>query len=147
MVKISDPQPERPGMTSRRAVVPAVPAALLAAALAVSLLATAPDGASAATRTVATATTTSQPTAADRRIAARLSTRATTKRVGSHFSGAVVDVGSNRVVWSRKGSTGRLPASTTKLVTASNALTVFGPDHRFTTTVRTPTAATGDVYL
>jgi D-alanyl-D-alanine carboxypeptidase/D-alanyl-D-alanine-endopeptidase (penicillin-binding protein 4) len=29
-----------------------------------------------------------------------------------------------------------MPASTTKLITATNALAVFGPDHRFTTTVK-----------
>lgn len=77
-----------------------------------------------------------QPTPADRRIATLLTGRTRPATVGRAFSGSVVDVESNRVIWSRNGSTPRLPASTVKLVTATNALTVFGPAHRFTTTVR-----------
>lgn len=76
-----------------------------------------------------------RPTAADRRIASKLNTRATTAAFGRYFSGTVLDVASNRVVWNRAGGTGRMPASTAKLVTATNALTVFGPTHRFRTTV------------
>ncbi len=80
-------------------------------------------------------------TAADTRMTSALTSRATTARFGSKFSGAVVDAGSNTVVWSKNGSTGLMPASTTKLVTASNALTVFGPAKRFSTTVRTGSAS------
>jgi D-alanyl-D-alanine carboxypeptidase/D-alanyl-D-alanine-endopeptidase (penicillin-binding protein 4) len=85
---------------------------------------------------VARAAVTYVPTAADRRIARMLTRRATPRLFGRYFSGTVIDVASNKVVWSRYGGTGRMPASTTKLVTATNALNVFGPDHRFTTTVR-----------
>ncbi len=80
-------------------------------------------------------------TAADKRISSYLTTRATTTRFGSAFSGAVMDAGSNTLVWARNGDTALMPASTTKLVTASNALTTFGPAHRFTTTVRQGSAA------
>jgi D-alanyl-D-alanine carboxypeptidase/D-alanyl-D-alanine-endopeptidase (penicillin-binding protein 4) len=72
---------------------------------------------------------------ADRRMARALSNRAVSRLFGTHFSGTVLDVETNHVIWSRYGGTGRLPASTTKLVTATNALNLYGPDHRFTTTV------------
>jgi D-alanyl-D-alanine carboxypeptidase/D-alanyl-D-alanine-endopeptidase (penicillin-binding protein 4) len=77
-------------------------------------------------------------TSADRRMATNLSRRITSRTfaLGSYVSGTVVDVDSNAVVWSYRGTTGRMPASTAKLVTATNALSVLGPDHRFTTVVR-----------
>jgi D-alanyl-D-alanine carboxypeptidase/D-alanyl-D-alanine-endopeptidase (penicillin-binding protein 4) len=65
-----------------------------------------------------------------------LSSRATAAGLGGRFSGTVLDVASGATVWSRNGSTALLPASTAKLVTATNALSVYGPAHRFTTTVR-----------
>ena len=73
---------------------------------------------------------------ADRRISSALSSRVSTTRFGTAFTGAVLDAGSGRLLWSRNGSTGRMPASTAKLVTATNALAAFGSSHRFTTTVR-----------
>ncbi|MFQ6170754.1 D-alanyl-D-alanine carboxypeptidase/D-alanyl-D-alanine-endopeptidase [Oryzobacter sp. R7] len=75
-------------------------------------------------------------TAADHRMASALTSRVTTARFGTQFSGAVVDATSNAVVWSKNGTTTLMPASTTKLVTAANALTVLGPTKRFTTRVR-----------
>jgi serine-type D-Ala-D-Ala carboxypeptidase/endopeptidase (penicillin-binding protein 4) len=84
---------------------------------------------------------TTQAVTADSRMASALTSRVTTARFGTSFSGAVVDVGSNATVWSRNATTARMPASTLKLVTATNALTVFGPDARFTTQVRTGSAA------
>jgi D-alanyl-D-alanine carboxypeptidase/D-alanyl-D-alanine-endopeptidase (penicillin-binding protein 4) len=75
-------------------------------------------------------------TTADTRMASALSSRATTTRFGTSFSGAVVDAASNATVWSKSGTTTKMPASTNKLVTASNALTLFGPDKRWTTRVR-----------
>lgn len=76
-------------------------------------------------------------TAGDLRMRTALTSRATTTRFGAYFSGAVVDAASNTLVWRKNGDSGRMPASTNKLVTASNVLTVLGPDKRFTTTVRT----------
>jgi D-alanyl-D-alanine carboxypeptidase/D-alanyl-D-alanine-endopeptidase (penicillin-binding protein 4) len=72
----------------------------------------------------------------DQRIDAMLTVRATSKQLGSDLTGLVTDGTSRQLLWSQRRSTRQLPASTTKIVTAANALTVFGPAHRFTTTVR-----------
>ncbi len=73
---------------------------------------------------------------ADVRMKAALTSRATTARFGASFSGSVIDAASNAYVWGKNSNSYRLPASTNKLVTATNALTVFGPDKRWTTQVR-----------
>jgi D-alanyl-D-alanine carboxypeptidase/D-alanyl-D-alanine-endopeptidase (penicillin-binding protein 4) len=78
---------------------------------------------------------------ADQRIASMLTARATTARFGTAFSGAVIDSASNTTVWRKNGDTSYKPASTNKLVTAANALTLFGPDRRFTTRVRQGSAS------
>ena len=126
---------------------PAARATLGAAAACVLLLGTATTATaltpSATTSTTAT-TVTSSATAvstytastADRRMARMLTARATTTRFGTTFSGAVLDARSNATVWRKNGDLALKPASTNKLVTASNALTLFGPDARFTTLVR-----------
>ncbi len=122
---------------------PAVSGAL-GVALAAGLLAAAPTEAGAAPRTagVRTAVQHMHPVAAaapsgvEGRIGSALSARVTATRFGTAFTGAVVDAASGRLVWSRNGTTGRMPASTTKLVTATNALVTFGSSHRFTTTVK-----------
>ncbi len=75
-------------------------------------------------------------TPADLRIRSVLTQRATTTAFGTAFGGAVVDVASQRVVWSKNGGTRLRPASATKLVTATNALSLLGPAYRFTTKVR-----------
>ena len=75
-------------------------------------------------------------TPADVRMKAALASRATTARFGTMFSGSVIDAASNAYVWGKNSNSYRLPASTNKLVTATNALTVFGPDKRWTTQVR-----------
>ncbi len=72
----------------------------------------------------------------DQRIDAMLTVRATSNQLGSDLTGLVTDGVSRQLLWSQRRSTRQLPASTTKIVTAANALTVFGPAHRFTTTVR-----------
>ncbi|MBT9255414.1 D-alanyl-D-alanine carboxypeptidase [Phycicoccus sp. MAQZ13P-2] len=73
---------------------------------------------------------------ADERIRRALGNRVTTAAFGTSFSGTVLDAASNTRVWSRNGTSTKIPASTTKLVTAHNALTVLGPDRRIRTTVR-----------
>jgi serine-type D-Ala-D-Ala carboxypeptidase/endopeptidase (penicillin-binding protein 4) len=75
-------------------------------------------------------------TAGDTRMISALTNRATTTLFGTSFSGAVIDAGTNEMIWRKNGTTTLIPASTTKLATAANALTVFGPDTRFTTEVR-----------
>lgn len=76
-------------------------------------------------------------TPGDIRMRSTLTARATTARFGTAFTGAVVDAASNVTVWRKNGTTGLMPASTNKLVTASNALTLFGPNKQWTTRVRT----------
>ncbi|NHA67466.1 D-alanyl-D-alanine carboxypeptidase/D-alanyl-D-alanine-endopeptidase [Phycicoccus flavus] len=81
-------------------------------------------------------TTLAAATAADSRIASKLTSRATTSRFGTAFSGTVMDAGTGRIVWSTRRTTTLMPASNTKLFTAATALNTFGPDRRFTTYVR-----------
>ncbi|WP_392543974.1 D-alanyl-D-alanine carboxypeptidase/D-alanyl-D-alanine-endopeptidase [Oryzobacter telluris] len=129
--------------TTRRPTVLLTVATAVAAALVAGTSGTA--HASAGTPTPASSSHTrvfsaTAASAADLRMRSALTARATTARFGSAFSGAVIDAESNRVVWSKNGSTALMPASTNKLVTASNALTVFGPTKRFTTTIRAGSA-------
>ena len=134
-VKVPPRPADRPGMPVSRAVL--VPAALLVALAGSLTAAAAPATATApATAQTAVASAAYTPTAADRRIKAKEAARATSKILGTHYSGTVIDVASNTVVWSRNGTVGRMPASTTKLITATNALNLYGPAYRFTTTVR-----------
>lgn len=131
--------------TSRAVLGAAVAGALLLAVVPTASAADTrptPGIAPASTTTVRTAApSTYATTAGDARMKSALTSRATTSRFGSSFSGAVVDAASNVTVWSKGGSTAKMPASTNKLVTASNALTLFGPDKRFTTQVRTASTA------
>ncbi|MFL6175590.1 MAG: D-alanyl-D-alanine carboxypeptidase, partial [Ornithinibacter sp.] len=78
---------------------------------------------------------------ADVRMRSALTSRATTARFGTVFSGTVLDAASNTTVWGRNSTSYRMPASTNKLVTATNALTVFGPGKRWTTRVRSGSSA------
>jgi D-alanyl-D-alanine carboxypeptidase/D-alanyl-D-alanine-endopeptidase (penicillin-binding protein 4) len=73
--------------------------------------------------------------AAERKIAANLDTRVKDKRLGTDVSGVVLDAQSNKVVWGHNATTALMPASNAKLATATAALAVLGPDHRFTTRV------------
>jgi D-alanyl-D-alanine carboxypeptidase/D-alanyl-D-alanine-endopeptidase (penicillin-binding protein 4) len=68
------------------------------------------------------------------------------------FSGSVVDVGTGKVLYAKNAKTGYIPASTMKLVTATVALSVLGPQHQFSTqVVRSGSQVTlvggGDPYL
>ena len=99
---------------------PAVSGAL-GVALAAGLLAAAPTEASAAPRTAGVSTAVRQmhpaaasaPSSVDGRIGSALSSRVTATRFGTAFTGAVVDAACGRLVWSRNGTTGRMPSSTT----------------------------------
>jgi D-alanyl-D-alanine carboxypeptidase/D-alanyl-D-alanine-endopeptidase (penicillin-binding protein 4) len=75
------------------------------------------------------------PDADDRQMAADLETRVLDQRLGSDVSGVVLDAKSNSTVWGHKASTALMPASNAKLATSTAALTVLGPNHRFTTKV------------
>ncbi|MEU9158043.1 D-alanyl-D-alanine carboxypeptidase/D-alanyl-D-alanine-endopeptidase [Streptomyces sp. NPDC048417] len=72
---------------------------------------------------------------AEQKIADNLGTRILDTRLGSTLSGVVIDASSNKAVWGHDATTALMPASNTKLATSTAALTVLGPDHRFTTKV------------
>ena len=76
---------------------------------------------------------------ANARIAQLLPTRAVTKAfrkaVGSNYAGQVIDIDSGAELWSRRATSGLLPASNMKIVTAVTALRTMGPDKTFNTRV------------
>jgi serine-type D-Ala-D-Ala carboxypeptidase/endopeptidase (penicillin-binding protein 4) len=57
------------------------------------------------------------------------------KDVKGRNSGAVVDLGTGKLLFAQNASTALIPASTMKLLTTAVALSVLGPEHRFTTKV------------
>ncbi len=71
----------------------------------------------------------------DQRVHDSLVMRSRDPKLGADTTGLVTDLATGRILWSQHRLTRQLPASTTKLVTAVNALETFGADHRFTTTV------------
>ncbi|GGV22315.1 peptidase S13 [Streptomyces filipinensis] len=71
----------------------------------------------------------------DRQMAKNLKTRVRDRRLGSNVSGVVLDAASHTTVWGYHASTGLMPGSSAKLATSTAALTVLGPQHRFTTKV------------
>ncbi|WP_031173890.1 D-alanyl-D-alanine carboxypeptidase/D-alanyl-D-alanine endopeptidase [Streptomyces durhamensis] len=71
----------------------------------------------------------------DRQMAKNLKTRVRDRRLGSNVSGVVLNADSNTLVWGYHASTALMPASSAKLATSTAALTVLGPQHRFTTRV------------
>ena len=57
------------------------------------------------------------------------------KTLGSRVSVSVRDVATGKELYGHAPTTGFIPASTTKLLTTAAALSLLGPDHRFTTRV------------
>jgi D-alanyl-D-alanine carboxypeptidase/D-alanyl-D-alanine-endopeptidase (penicillin-binding protein 4) len=72
---------------------------------------------------------------AEQKIADNLNTRSQDTRLGTRLGGVVIDADSDKVVWGHNADTALMAASNTKLATATAALTVLGPEHRFTTKV------------
>ena len=68
-------------------------------------------------------------------LAARLAPLLGVPALGSRLGLAVVDIASGALLYGQGASTGDTPASTTKLLTATAALSRLGPEHRLQTTV------------
>jgi D-alanyl-D-alanine carboxypeptidase/D-alanyl-D-alanine-endopeptidase (penicillin-binding protein 4) len=69
------------------------------------------------------------------------------------YSGSVVEVGTGRLLYAHNATRPHVPASTMKLLTATAALSILGPEHTFQTTVvstqpgRIVLVGGGDPYL
>lgn len=125
-------RPGQSGAGLRRAVVLALAVPLTSAALA------APSAFAAGNDAGATAKDTAPGPgldADDQQMVTNLGTRVLDQRLGGNVGGVVLDSESDRTLWDHNGATALMPASNTKLATATAALTVLGPDHRFTTKV------------
>ncbi|MFD0327827.1 D-alanyl-D-alanine carboxypeptidase [Streptacidiphilus monticola] len=86
----------------------------------------------------------SGPTAADKSIAAKLSSRFPAAHLGTNAGGLVRDVASGRTVWAQGSAKALMPASTEKLATAAAVLKILGPNR----TVRTRALLSGHtLYL
>jgi D-alanyl-D-alanine carboxypeptidase/D-alanyl-D-alanine-endopeptidase (penicillin-binding protein 4) len=126
----------------------------LAVALAIASATLPPLAASAVTRTGTKAATlsttarsdaTSSPATAlsttDQTIHDALTRRSTRTALGPDLAGLVTDAETGQVLWSRTPLEHQLPASNTKLVTAVNALSTFGPTYTIKTKVVQGTTA------
>lgn len=77
--------------------------------------------------------------ATDQAVNDLLDVRSTAPRLGDDLAGLVTDAETGQVVWAGSETERQVPASTVKLLTAVNALTTFGPAHRFPTRTMTGT--------
>jgi serine-type D-Ala-D-Ala carboxypeptidase/endopeptidase (penicillin-binding protein 4) len=66
--------------------------------------------------------------------------------LGDSVAAAVIDLSSGTTLYALDAETAQIPASTIKILTAAAALTVLGPQHRFTTRV-VEGAAAGQIVL
>ncbi len=87
------------------------------------------------------------------KVAAKITSVKVSGVASSSYTGSVVDVGSGAVLFSHNAKKAYIPASTMKLLTATAALSILGPDHRFSTRVVSPKSGRiilvggGDPYL
>ena len=95
------------------------------------------------------ATSSAEAAAADltSSIATKLATRAKDTRLGTAWSGQVVDLGTGKALWSKNVSTARLPASNQKLVTAYVAMKSLGGSATLTTPVLQGYTYKSAIYL
>ncbi|WP_460062715.1 D-alanyl-D-alanine carboxypeptidase/D-alanyl-D-alanine endopeptidase [Streptomyces sp. YKOK-I1] len=121
-------KPRQHGTGMRRALV-------LAMAVPVASVALSGPSAFAAGKDTGATAKTATLDADDQQMVANLETRVVDTRLGSNVSGVVLDAESDATVWDHNGATALMPASNVKLATATGALTILGPDHRFTTNV------------
>jgi D-alanyl-D-alanine carboxypeptidase/D-alanyl-D-alanine-endopeptidase (penicillin-binding protein 4) len=56
-------------------------------------------------------------------------------RLPGSVSGSVIDAGSGRALYGKNATKGYIPASTIKILTSAAALSIFSPQHRFSTRV------------
>ncbi|MFF7755269.1 D-alanyl-D-alanine carboxypeptidase/D-alanyl-D-alanine-endopeptidase [Streptomyces sp. NPDC007971] len=122
------PRQNGTGTGLRRAVVLAVAMPVASAALAGPSAFAAQKGAGATAGTHGL-------DAGDQQMAKSLKTRVLDQRLGSNVSGVVLNADSDTAVWGHHAATALMPASNAKLATSTAALTVLGPQHRFTTKV------------
>ena len=73
----------------------------------------------------------------DQTVHDRLTLRSQLKALGPDLAGVVVDAATGAVVWGHTPHEAQIPASNAKILTAVDALEVFGPTHTFTTSVWT----------
>lgn len=85
--------------------------------------------------TTAATVGTDQLSSAQRTIVAKLKRRIKASALGDTVVGQVVDLDSGTVVWSRRGATAVMPASTTKITTAVTVYETLGAKARISTTV------------
>ena len=104
---------------------------------------------SAATEPAPPAPTTRSELSADltTSIAGNLATRGRDARLGSAFSGQVVDLATGKALWSRSTTTARLPASNQKLVTAYVAMKSLGGPATLTTPVMQGRTYRSSIYV
>ncbi|MEU1181143.1 D-alanyl-D-alanine carboxypeptidase/D-alanyl-D-alanine-endopeptidase [Streptomyces sp. NPDC005820] len=121
-------RPRQHGTGMRRALV-------LAMAVPVASVALSGPSAFAAGKGIGTTAKTATLDADDQQMVTNLETRVLDTRLGSNVSGVVLDAESDATLWDHNAATALMPASNVKLATATGALTVLGPDHRFTTNV------------
>ncbi len=75
------------------------------------------------------------------------------KGMTGSYSGSVIEVGTGKVLYAHNATHPQIPASTMKLLTATAALSILGPDHTFKTAVVSPQRGQiilvggGDPYL
>ncbi|MER6957266.1 D-alanyl-D-alanine carboxypeptidase/D-alanyl-D-alanine-endopeptidase [Streptomyces sp. NPDC000618] len=116
----------------RRAIVLALAVPLTSAALAGPSAFAAEKGIGTTAKDTASGQTLDE---SDQQMVTNLQTRVLDQRLGSNVSGVVLDAESDDTLWDHNAATALMPASNVKLATATGALTVLGPDHRFTTKV------------
>lgn len=121
-------KPRQHGHGMRRALV-------LAMAVPVASVALSGPSAFAAGKGIGTTAKTTTLDADDQQMVTNLESRVLDTRLGSNVSGVVLDAESDATLWDHNAATALMPASNVKLATATGALTVLGPNHRFTTKV------------
>lgn len=117
----------------------ALAVALAAASATVPTLGAAASAANTTTaprvRSVTTSSSATPLSPTDQAVHDSLTRRSTRKALGPDLAGLVTDAETGQVLWSQTPLEHQLPASNTKLVTAVNALSTFGPAYTITTKV------------